>query len=53
MTLGGLTLSSGAVADFDLGTSSDLLAVSGTLELDGATLNVANSAAWQPAPMNS
>ena len=30
LTVGALTLDSGAVADFDLGTSSDLLAVSGT-----------------------
>ncbi len=43
LSLGGLTLSSSAVADFDLGTHSDLLAVSGALVLDGATLNVENS----------
>ena len=42
-TLGGLTLSNGAVADFDLGSSSDRLTVTGALELDGATLNVGNS----------
>ena len=42
-TVSGLTLSDGAVADFDLGNSSDLLAVSGALELDGATLNIQNS----------
>ena len=41
LTVGALTLSSGAVADFDLGSSSDLLAVTGTLTLNGATVNVA------------
>ena len=43
LTLSSLTLSSGAMADFDLGSSSDLLAVSSTLTLNGATVNVANS----------
>jgi autotransporter-associated beta strand protein len=39
----GLTLAAGAAADMDLGTSSDLLAISGPLELDSAILNVQNS----------
>ena len=43
LTVGSLTLSSSAVADFDLGSSSDLLAVAGTLTLNGATVNVGNS----------
>ena len=53
LSLGGLTLGSGAVADFDLGTHSDLLAVSGTLVLGGATLNVENSGGLTPEPMSS
>ena len=43
LTVGGLTLSSGAVLDMDLGGSSDLLAITGTLTLNGATINVRNS----------
>ena len=40
LTVGGLTLSNGAMVDFDLGPTSDLLAVTGALTLNGATLNV-------------
>ena len=36
-------MAAGATADFDVGSSSDLLAVSGPLELDSAILNVQNS----------
>ncbi len=43
LTLGGLTLSSSAVLDMDLGTSSDLVVVNGLLTLSGATINVQNS----------
>ena len=40
LTLGGLTLNSGANLDMDLGATSDLLMVNGLLDLEGATLNV-------------
>ncbi len=40
LTLGGLTLNSGANLDMDLGDSSDLVVVNGLLDLEGATLNV-------------
>ena len=43
MTVAGLTLANGSIVDLDLGTISDLVAVSGTLTLAGATVNVANA----------
>ena len=44
MTLGGLTLSNGAVADFDVGSSgTDLLVVNGVLTLSSATVNIQSS----------
>ncbi len=40
LTLGGLTLNTGSIVDLDLGTSSDLAKVTGTLTLTGGTVNV-------------
>ncbi len=42
LTLGSLTLNSGAVSTFELGTSSDLIAVTGNLTI-GGVLNLSNS----------
>ena len=43
LSVAALTLDNGAQADFDLGTSSDLISVAGLLTLNGATINVENS----------
>ena len=43
MTLGGLTLNTNAQIDLDLGTTSDLLAVSGVLTVGNAFVNIQNS----------
>jgi fibronectin-binding autotransporter adhesin len=44
---GGLTLGSGAVLNFDIGSTNDKIAVTGALALDG-TLNVSNLAGFGP-----
>ena len=43
LTLGGLTLNTNAQIDLDLGTTSDLLAVSGVLTVGNAFVNIQNS----------
>ena len=43
LTVPSATLNGGAVLDVDLGTSSDLLKVTGALTLNGGTVNVQNS----------
>jgi autotransporter-associated beta strand protein len=49
LTIGGLTLNSGANLDMDLGAAQDLVAVNGALDLEGGLLNVQAGSGFQAA----